>query len=1265
MASYSSELANWDGGLKSAQQQPSSSFSSPSTYQAATKPPRAMPAPSPSSRRSTKANDPGPSSKAPQGLVKMTREPLFIPDDSDISLESSDEQHSQYDYFESRPPSSVADVEAQLRLSVDGVTGGARAFRNERNLPPVMDDSPLFTPPHARSAGLYDNVRLHSPSSPTILQAPYGSSEDHAAAQPPLSSEARVSLSGESAVNRGRTSTRERKSRRVVDDSPHLGPSLGNSSRLFENARLHPPPSPSLRHAPFRSSGMIGSSREPKIVRETLPIAEYLPRFSLPRASPVGSLDTLHMHAIPSPKLKPTLFESSAAQPRATTPARSDDTSARGRTFTTLYQITCSPLSECPSTTAPTSPMQKRALRNEVLYVDVPPFPAGLSRKDYLPASEILPEIQSGAQRKGFLRQRAVTRHDFSAFFDHDYDDMPWISPVTALSPSLSPGLSRKSKKRKLSDHPKSHPKKKQKFDLPSKPGRDAVIDTLSMPYEFDVDETVSPPLPPLSVLRAYLRHIPKDIEQSRSYYAYAPSRHRLRTFPSEVPEVHTQPANDKPRRPSDGFEVERYDIDDLTNADADGETDPDALPPTPGITPDSLEISASPPAPSRSPSPPHDLGAFRTAHSTHLQVQPEYEYAQRGYSPGAEPSFLAHSYAQQQEDRHMAAWPPFGPDPGPFFHDPDREPEGCLRYPDDELMPQWPYDGPVETEAAKAMPLETGIAPGEEEFDVHITDEAALPELPFGDGTIDPSLLGGPELEPSIQLDVNSSGSVRSTSPSSLQDVHLQDAMNNQHAPLNAPHVRSLAGPSRRQEQTLLEPDTSQPGLPGCPLDPEDDLHTHSHRESTDADDSDYAPGDGGMGKGKGKAKANARAKAKRPEYSEHLILSEKRARRPSARMRRATFEPHSSEVSDETYEDEHFDYDAIAGSSARKRAAKVKKKSQRVQELPYDMTFCHQCRRTTAHDKMRCTEIREDGSGCGMRFCVMCIIKRYPDIKFESYPRQFTCPRCRNTCNCTACCRKRGEQYVSSSRARVQLPDYLLSASTTTVTSISTPAPPSKSYTPSASLRAQSPVNTLSVDWTAGVSWGTIYSPSCAQAIGTGVVGTARTIVVHNAGAVLPKLHRARVHAAASVPPPPPPPPPRRKRQYVGEPQPSWGIAPRPRTPSPVRGGRAYIGKREALYGGYMPVDLLFTDSGSGSDLDDTLDSDAIAAAHRLDSDGIDPERIDPFSPSKKLNLTFAIAEALHAAQEAERERALQFTDTQEPLAGAEALGAPALGP
>lgn len=78
-------------------------------------------------------------------------------------------------------------------------------------------------------------------------------------------------------------------------------------------------------------------------------------------------------------------------------------------------------------------------------------------------------------------------------------------------------------------------------------------------------------------------------------------------------------------------------------------------------------------------------------------------------------------------------------------------------------------------------------------------------------------------------------------------------------------------------------------------------------------------------------------------------------------------------------------------------------------------EKTFCHHCRNTTNRLKMRCSNDIGGGQTCGKRFCQRCIEKRYPDITFDRFSCSFLCPFCTNTCNCSTCSRKRGEDYVS----------------------------------------------------------------------------------------------------------------------------------------------------------------------------------------------------------------------------------------------------------
>lgn len=55
-----------------------------------------------------------------------------------------------------------------------------------------------------------------------------------------------------------------------------------------------------------------------------------------------------------------------------------------------------------------------------------------------------------------------------------------------------------------------------------------------------------------------------------------------------------------------------------------------------------------------------------------------------------------------------------------------------------------------------------------------------------------------------------------------------------------------------------------------------------------------------------------------------------------------------------------------------------------------------------------------------CGKTFCARCITNRYPPGRFDYEQKQDNnCPYCQGCCNCTACCSKRGDKYVSSARS------------------------------------------------------------------------------------------------------------------------------------------------------------------------------------------------------------------------------------------------------
>ncbi|KAL4063741.1 hypothetical protein J3A83DRAFT_4104449 [Scleroderma citrinum] len=78
-------------------------------------------------------------------------------------------------------------------------------------------------------------------------------------------------------------------------------------------------------------------------------------------------------------------------------------------------------------------------------------------------------------------------------------------------------------------------------------------------------------------------------------------------------------------------------------------------------------------------------------------------------------------------------------------------------------------------------------------------------------------------------------------------------------------------------------------------------------------------------------------------------------------------------------------------------------------------EKTSCHQCRNTTNRPKMQCSNDIGNGRTCGKRFCQRCIQRRYPEITFDESSCSFLCPSCTNTCNCSFCSRRRGEEFIS----------------------------------------------------------------------------------------------------------------------------------------------------------------------------------------------------------------------------------------------------------
>ncbi|KAI0917753.1 hypothetical protein AcV7_010416 [Taiwanofungus camphoratus] len=531
--------------------------------------------------------------------------------------------------------------------------------------------------------------------------------------------------------------------------------------------------------------------------------------------------------------------------------------------------------------------------------------------------------------------------------------------------------------------------------------------------------------------------------------------------------------------------------------------------------------------------------------------------------------------------------------------------------------------------------------------------------------GTIDPSLLGGPpvlapEPEPSP--------------PPESKRLDGKSKMGGRGKVLWMRGGKRVSGPHAVRP---LSPEVEEKTREA-----EHDVNTEEAEEEDNDDDGDdedeYRPSP--KPKSKSQSKPTTREKPKtqerasfpastervsrlRPSVSASVGLSmsaepeslnRKRKRKPTARALASRVAPSSSTLAASTSyshdNDMDEDEDTVVTKTGPRRA-----QSKSVVELAAAATFCHHCRRTSAHEKMRCTVIKEGGVPCGMRYCVVCVFKRYPEITFDAYARTFVCPRCRNTCNCTVCSRKRGEVYIPASRTRIKL-DFNLTPG------LPLPAQRSFSSAPKAKARrAERPASVAPVSRRKGKEKATDAAPSLSpvltlagyepqksdvyfgavygiygERVGAGFVGD-------NSGAI--------VVQPVTDAPVPSGPGRRRKREFIGAPRPSWPArtcAADGDREDVLPGTRAYIGDKKALDpdSGYLPVASLQVHSRS-STLTPLLSPEAqlnswgggqeqgVHLDRNAEVLGIDEGGSDPWSGMGDPNndLPFIIAQALAA--------------------------------
>ncbi|PCH32988.1 hypothetical protein WOLCODRAFT_134841 [Wolfiporia cocos MD-104 SS10] len=239
---------------------------------------------------------------------------------------------------------------------------------------------------------------------------------------------------------------------------------------------------------------------------------------------------------------------------------------------------------------------------------------------------------------------------------------------------------------------------------------------------------------------------------------------------------------------------------------------------------------------------------------------------------------------------------------------------------------------------------------------------------------------------------------------------------------------------------------------------------------------------------------------------FAEPVIVTGKRQRKPTARLLAHKTElprsrsPASSEDSASTQSGDNAVKSparsvtrSVSPGKGKRSPNKQKSKADRSSTLDIQLSFCHQCRNTSAREKMKCSVVKESGEPCGLRYCIRCVVKRYPEIEFDPLNRSFVCPRCSDSCCCDACCRKRGETYVPPPRGYVdpETLEFIPKDPNEAGHGMLSPSPDYSYETPD-----ELPPNGADAVEN-GVYWGAVYSIT-GQRIGGGFIGDGKRGVV-----------------------------------------------------------------------------------------------------------------------------------------------------------------------
>ncbi|XP_020233922.1 uncharacterized protein LOC109814014 isoform X2 [Cajanus cajan] len=101
------------------------------------------------------------------------------------------------------------------------------------------------------------------------------------------------------------------------------------------------------------------------------------------------------------------------------------------------------------------------------------------------------------------------------------------------------------------------------------------------------------------------------------------------------------------------------------------------------------------------------------------------------------------------------------------------------------------------------------------------------------------------------------------------------------------------------------------------------------------------------------------------------------------------------------------------VAGDKKRRRSNSIGIRivGTRVYDSANGKT-CHQCRQKTMDFSAACKNIKK-GKPCPIRFCHKCLLNRYGEIAEDVEDlAEWTCPKCRDICNCSICEKKHGRK-------------------------------------------------------------------------------------------------------------------------------------------------------------------------------------------------------------------------------------------------------------